>query len=84
MCVYVYMCMCVCVCTQYTEGLCACLSSVATFDGPVQNGVNDGVNVFVHITEEEWEAKFDGNLQVLQEVRVIESAHLQCEWGVWG
>ena len=70
------MCVCVCVCVCV-----CCLSSAAhTFDGPVQNRINDRINVLIHVTEETREAKLDGNLQVLQEVRVIESAHLQW-WG---
>ena len=74
------MCVCVCVCVHTDRHMC-CLSSAAhTFDGPVQNRINDRINVLIHVTEETGEAKLDGNLQVLQEVRVIESAHLQW-WG---
>ena len=49
-----------------------------TFDILFQYIINYRINVFINIFEEEWEAIFNGHLQLLQEVRVIEGAHL--EW----
>ena len=50
---------------------------IFTFDVFLQHVVNDGVDVFIHIREEEREAILDGQLQLLEEVWVIEGAHLQ-------
>ena len=48
-----------------------------TFEGSIQHGVNDRVNVLIHVTKQEGKAKLDGNLEMLQKVRVVERTHLE-------
>lgn len=48
-----------------------------TFKSPVQHRVNDRINVLVYVTKQEGKAKLDGNLEVLQKVRVIKGADLE-------
>lgn len=48
------------------------LTPLCSFNILLQHIVNNWVNVFIHILEQEWEAVFDGQLQPLQEVWVIE------------
>ena len=47
-----------------------------TFDIFLQHVVYDGVDILIHIFEQEGEAIFDGHLQLFQEVTVIECAYL--------
>ena len=48
-----------------------------TLDVFREHVVDDGIDVFVYVTEEEREAVLDGHLQLLQEVWVVECAHLE-------
>ena len=52
-----------------------------TFDVLLEYVVDDGVDVLVDVLEEEREAVLDGHLQLLQEVGVVERAHLPAERG---
>lgn len=47
-----------------------------TTDVLLEHVVDDGVDVLIDILEEEWEAILNGHLQLFQEVRVVERAHL--------
>lgn len=47
-----------------------------TFDVLFQHIVNDRIYVFIYVFEEEREAIFDGQFQLLQEVWVVKCAHL--------
>ena len=48
-----------------------------TFNVLLQDIIDDRIDVFVNISEEEREAVFDGHLQLLEEIVVIECAALQ-------
>ena len=50
-----------------------------TFDIFLKYIIYDGINILVNILEEEWETILDGQLKLLQEVRVVEGAHLKFE-----
>ena len=50
-----------------------------TFNILFKHIVNDRVYVLIHILEKEREAIFNGQLQLLQEVRVVKCAHLKLQ-----
>lgn len=47
------------------------LFALGSFDILFQDIVNDRVNELIHILEEEWIAKSDGHLKLLQEIRIV-------------
>ena len=50
-----------------------------TFNILFKHIVNDRVYVLINILEKEWEAIFNGQLQLLQEVRVVKCANLKLQ-----
>ena len=50
-----------------------------TLDILLQHIINDRIDVFINILEQEWESILDSQLQLLQEVRIVEGANLHGE-----
>ena len=49
----------------------------------VQDIIDDGINVFVDIFEEKRKSVFDGQLELLEKVRIVEGANLAGKSRFW-
>ena len=47
-----------------------------TFDVFVEHIIDNRIDVLINVFEQDWEAVFDGQLQLLQEIMIIERNHL--------
>ena len=54
-------------------------TSALTFDVALEDVINDGVYVFLHILHQDRKAVLDGHLELTQEVAVAERHHLSGE-----